>query len=231
MRLKIALLAVVIFISAASGAWLLLSPSIEHQRDLDRQNELLSELAMVTTQPATPVPSGPATSPELEATEPEPTAEVPVEPVPTEQAKPEPTPFIPPDDPFEAIGTLAIEKINLKLPVVCGVAPEQLKIALGYVPQTPPIGETGNAVIAGHRNYTYGSMFNRLGEVEIGDIIAYTPKGGETMTFTVFEVTVITPGDPITFIQPNDESIITLYTCTPVRKATHRLLVRARLAD
>jgi len=228
MRLKIALLAAVIFISAASGAWLLFSPSIEHQRDLDRQNDLLSELAMVTTAPATPVPSGPAASPEAETTEP--TAAT-TETVQTEPKKPEPTPFIPPDDPFEPIGTLAIEKINLKLPVVCGVAPEQLKIALGYVPQTPPIGETGNAVIAGHRNYTYGSMFNRLGEVEIGDIIAYTPKGGETMTFTVFEVTVITPGDPITFIQPNDESIITLYTCTPVRKATHRLLVRARLAD
>ena len=43
----------------------------------------------------------------------------------------------------------------------------------------------------------------------------------------VFEITEIEPADQIAFIQPTDESIITLYTCTPIREATHRLLVRA----
>ena len=50
---------------------------------------------------------------------------------------------------------------------------------------------------------------------------------GEIMFFEVFEVLEITPDNQIAFIQTQNESIITLYTCTPIRVATHRLLVRA----
>ena len=69
-------------------------------------------------------------------------------------------------------------------------------------------------------------MFNRLDEVEIGDIIGYQARNGEMMAFEVFEVITITPDNQIAFIQPLEQSIITLYTCTPIRTATHRLLVR-----
>jgi len=126
------------------------------------------------------------------------------------------------------LGILTIDRINLRLPVAEGVAEDTLKIAVGRVPQTAQIGDIGNAVIAGHRNYTFGQMFNRLGELEIGDVIEYQAKNGEVMQFVVFEVAVIVPDDQIAFVQPTKESIITLYTCTPIRTATHRLLVRAQ---
>ena len=240
MRLKAALLVVVMVVSASAGAWLLVSPSIEKQAALGRQNELLSELEtpLITDSPKMKVDKVipfyvPAISNEPEVTD-APATETPAsEPTPIAVPSSKPTPiqppFIPPQDPFEAIGTMEIEKISLKLPVVYGITKEQLKIAPGLIPQTVPIGAIGNAVIAGHRNYDYGSMFNRLDEVEVDDMILYTPKGGETMRFVVFEVSVIEPGDQTAFIQPQDESIITLYTCTPVRKATHRLIVRARV--
>lgn len=125
------------------------------------------------------------------------------------------------------LGILTIEKIDLKLPISEGVNKEQLKISPGHVPPTPAIGETGNAVIAGHRSYEYGEHFNRLGELETGDLIQYQSKDGEVMTFTVFEIIEIVPGDQTAFVQPEDAQIITLYTCTPIRTATHRLLVRA----
>jgi len=239
MRLKPVLLVVVMVVSAAAGAWLLVSPSIEKQAALDRQNDLLSELEtpLITDSPKMKVDKVipcyvPAASPEPEVTDATATETPASKPTPTAVPSPDPAPtppFIPPQDPFEAIGTMEIEKISLKLPVVYGITKEQLKIAPGLIPQTVPIGAIGNAVIAGHRNYDYGSMFNRLDEVEVDDMILYTPKGGETMRFVVFEVSVIEPGDQTAFIQPQDESIITLYTCTPVRKATHRLIVRARL--
>lgn len=126
------------------------------------------------------------------------------------------------------IGVLTIEKIDATLPVTDGVSRAQLKIAEGWVPQTAPIGETGNAVIAGHRSYTYGEHFNRLGELAVGDTIRYTPKDGEEMTFTVTELLTVLPGDTAAFIQPEDTAMLTLYTCTPIRTATHRLLVRAQ---
>jgi len=128
---------------------------------------------------------------------------------------------------IKGIGILTIDKISLNLPVVDGISSEHLKVAVGRVLKTAEIGEIGNAVIAGHRSYEYGQYFNRLGELENGDIISYTSIGGVNYSFEVFEISEIEPGDQIAFVQPTDESVITLYTCTPIRTATHRLLVRA----
>lgn len=130
------------------------------------------------------------------------------------------------------LGVLTIDSIDVKLPVAEGVSTAQLKIAVGHVPQTAAIGDIGNAVIAGHRSYEDGQFFNRLGEVQTGDIIQYQPKDGEVMTFVVDEILEIVPGDQSAFEQPEDKAQITLYTCTPIRTATHRLLVRAtRIVD
>lgn len=220
------LLAAAMLIAAAAGSWFLFSPSLENRANLDKQAELLDSIetgggAVVIDEAVKayaidfynepleesgiilPLEAEPVSEPEPAATE---TPEV------TE---------------ITGAGVLTIDKIDLKLPVVDGISNEQLKIAAGRVPETAVIGKTGNAVIAGHRSYTYGKYFNRLGEMEPGDIISYTPKGGEAMTFEVFEITEILPGDQIAFIQPEDEAIITLYTCTPIKVASHRLLVRA----
>ena len=129
------------------------------------------------------------------------------------------------------IGILTIESIDLYLPVADGVDEQTLRVAVGRVPQTAQIGEIGNAVIAGHRNYTHGQMFNRLGEIRLGDIIHYRSKSGEKMQFEVFEIAIIEPGNQITFVQPINTSIITLYTCEPIRVASHRLIVRAQLIE
>ena len=125
------------------------------------------------------------------------------------------------------IGILTYERLDMELPVGEGVSSAQLKISVGHVPQTAVIGDTGNAVIAGHRSYTHGEHFNRLGEAEIGDIIQYVSIDGERMAFVVDEILEIVPGDQAAFDQPTDKAQITLYTCTPIRTATHRLLVRA----
>jgi sortase A len=136
-----------------------------------------------------------------------------------------------PDNAFPAnitgIGILTIDSIDLRLPIAEGIEYASLRIAPGRVPQTAQVGDIGNAVIAGHRNYAFGSMFNRFGEIEIGDIVRYQARNGELMEFEVFEIAVIEPEDQIAFLQPLSESIITLYTCTPIRTATHRLIIRA----
>ena len=126
------------------------------------------------------------------------------------------------------IGILSIPKIDARLPVTAGVSEEQLKISEGWVMQTALIGSGGNAVIAGHRSYTYGKHFNRLGELEAGDEIFYTAVDGTEMCFAVSEILTVLPDDPAVFdAPPEGASQLTLYTCTPVKVATHRLLVRA----
>lgn len=130
------------------------------------------------------------------------------------------------------IGILTIPKIGAELPVTAGVTEEQLKISEGWVMQTAPIGSAGNAVVAGHRSYTWGRHFNRLDELAAGDEILYTKKGGETMRFVVSETLIVEPDDPAVFAAPSvDMAQLTLYTCTPVRIATHRLVVRALLEE
>lgn len=130
------------------------------------------------------------------------------------------------------IGILTIPKIGARLPVTAGVTEEQLKISEGWVMQTAPIGSAGNAVVAGHRSYTWGRHFNRLDELEAGDEIIYTKKGGETMRFAVYETLTVEPDDPAVFAaSPAGRAQLTLYTCTPVRIATHRLVVRALLEE
>lgn len=126
------------------------------------------------------------------------------------------------------IGVLTIDRIGVRLPVTEGASAANLKVTVGHVPQTPEIGATGNAVIAGHRSYTYGQYFNRLGELSIGDIIQYQPKDSDVFKFEVYEILEVLPGDPAAFWQPENDSVLTLLTCTPVRTASHRLLVRAR---
>jgi len=209
------ILVAVLLLSALSGIWLIAQPSFERQANHDAQENLLAEIEDSMARPA-PVPT-PVLTPKPETTvQPDNIRYIPLEP-----EEKEPVPI------GTQLGILSIESLDMKLPIVEGITAELLKTSTGHVPETAAIGDIGNAVIAGHRNYDYGSMFNRLGEAEIGDIIDYTSADGESCLFEVFEITVIEPSDQIAFIQPADKSIITLYTCTPIREATHRLLVRA----
>ena len=245
---KIFLLAVVATTAFCVGVWFLVSPSINRQNDLEQQDYLLDSImsviegnsAVYVIEETTIEPYGDYL---IEVYEP---ADTPATPIFDYDPKTEPIPDyaeayeIPPmveHEPLDpavfpsgivGIGILSIESIDLRLPIMEGVEEPALRIAPGRVPQTAVIGEVGNSVIAGHRNFTFGSMFNRLGEVEIGDMIEFQAMNGEIMSFEVFELLVITPDNQIAFIQPQDEAIITLYTCTPIREATHRLLIRAR---
>lgn len=227
------LLAAVMLVSVVSGSCFFLSPTLEKKDNLNKQAELLDSIeagggAVIVDDAVKSMVIDFYDEPEIEPV---------IEPMSGEKPQAEvltatQTRESEADDvtKITGIGVLSIDKIGLKLPVVDGVSNEQLKIAVGRVPETAVIGEIGNAVIAGHRSYTYGDYFNRLGEMEIGDIIRYTPKGGEAMAFEVFEIIEIEPGDQSAFTQPEDQAIITLYTCTPIRTATHRLLVRASLS-
>ena len=123
---------------------------------------------------------------------------------------------------------LSIPKIDAELPVTAGVSEEQLKVSEGWVRQTDVIGSKGNAVIAGHRSYTYGRHFNHLEELETGDKIVFTSSDGDTISFWVTEILTAEPDDPAVFALPQDGGAqLTLYTCTPIKIATHRLIVRA----
>ncbi len=132
----------------------------------------------------------------------------------------------------DTIGILVIPRIEARLPVTAGVSEEQLKISEGWVMQTDPVGDPGNAVIAGHRSHTWGRHFNRLGELEEGDNIYFDPVDGGRMCFTVREIFTVDPDDPAVFANPGEGMAqLTLYTCTPMETSAQRLVIRALRTD
>lgn len=127
----------------------------------------------------------------------------------------------------DIIGIITISKIDLKAAICEGIESENLKYAVGHFPGTPLPGKKGNFCIAGHRSYTYGEFFNRLDELQIGDEIIVKTSIGQ-YKYKVYEKKVVEPSE-ISVLDNTKESIITLVTCTPIRIATHRLIVKGKL--
>lgn len=133
----------------------------------------------------------------------------------------------PPSEQGGAIGLLTIPKIDLKVAIGEGVDNSTLKYAVGHFKGTAMPGSIGNFCVAGHRSYTYSEYFNRLGEIKNGDVIYVQTKNG-TYDYKVYNTTVVTP-DHVEVLKPTADATMTLVTCTPIRVATHRLIINAKL--
>ena len=125
------------------------------------------------------------------------------------------------------IGIISIPKIEVNVALSEGVDVETLKYAVGHFTGTPMPGKKGNFCVAGHRSYAYNEYFNRLDELTIGDKITVTTIDGE-FTYEVYESKVVRP-EETSVLDNTESSEITLVTCTPIRVATHRLIVKGRM--
>ncbi|WP_343209277.1 class D sortase [Anaerolentibacter hominis] len=125
------------------------------------------------------------------------------------------------------LGILNIPAIDLTLAVSEGSGAEVLRCGLGHMEGTALPGEQGNFVVAGHRNYAYGSMFNRLNELSVNDIIKYETEN-TVYTYEVSNILIVEP-DQIEVTYETEQEMITLITCTPLYIGTQRLIVQASL--
>jgi sortase A len=130
----------------------------------------------------------------------------------------------------ETTGTLIIPAIDLNMPVIADATPRNLNRAPALMKSTHMPGSPGNAVISGHRMYEFGSHFNRLDEIKIGDQIDYVSHEA-TYHFEVEQITVVDPAEIWITLGDNREARLTLFACTPIRIATHRLVVFAVLRE
>ena len=100
----------------------------------------------------------------------------------------------------------------------------------GWLPSSAEMGAPGNCVIFGHRMKKYGRHFNRLDELEAGDEINLSAGDGDVYTYTVTGKETIEPEELFNALSShNDGYSLTLVTCTPVGKGTHRLLIYAAM--
>lgn len=120
------------------------------------------------------------------------------------------------------LGTLTIEKIDLKAPVKEGSTQEILKEYIGHMPETSKYD--GNVGLAAHNRGNEYSYFARINELTKGDKIVYKTKFYER-TYIVNTKAVIYDTD-WSYLQATKDNRITMITCIK-DKPNQRLCVQA----
>jgi len=111
----------------------------------------------------------------------------------------------------DGIGILNIPKIDLKVIIKEGTDMKALRHSVGHFKDTPMPWENGNSAIAGHRQYTYGEFFNRVDEIEIGDLIEIQTLHGK-INYKVIKKEVI-EATQMEVLDNTDEDCLTIITC------------------
>ena len=127
-------------------------------------------------------------------------------------------------------GILKIEKIALELPILKGATKTNLNISAASIEGTGSPGQVGNYCISAHRGRSYGRLFNRLDELEKGDLVKIIEKN-TTHTYEVFEKLLVETEDSWVLLPEKDQKLLTLITCDYSRKPYPRLIVKGRLLD
>jgi sortase A len=126
----------------------------------------------------------------------------------------------------DVIGSLSIPRIKSFVAIIEGTGNKELKRGVGHYVGSVVPGVSDNSVLAGHRD----SVFRRLGEVKIGDLITIKNDYG-TFVYEVHKIRIVKANNR-TVIVPTENAILTLSTCYPFRfigNAPKRYIVQAGL--
>ncbi|NCS32017.1 sortase [bacterium] len=129
---------------------------------------------------------------------------------------------------YDIPNTLVIPKIGVDSEIFESENPAILNQGLWRRPHTSTPPQGSNTVIVAHRfQYTSGPQtFYNLDKLAIGDtIIAYWDK--QKIEYSVTDIRIVNPNEVSIETQTKD-TILTLYTCTPLWTAQKRLVVTAK---
>lgn len=128
----------------------------------------------------------------------------------------------------EMLTRVSIPRINLDAIVLEGATRKQLTKGPAHITDTPLPGETGNAVITGHRD----TFFRHIYELQKGDAILVR-RNGESFKYEVTGKKIVKPED-VSVLNPTPDAQLTLITCYPtyyIGPAPERLVVFSKLVD
>lgn len=128
------------------------------------------------------------------------------------------------------IGILTVPKMDLELPIYLGANKTNMAKGAALLGQTsfPLTGENVNAVLAAHRGWRGIPMFREIQKLELGDRLTIR-NYWETLTYQVTDIKVVLPYEVDNiFIQPG-KNRVTLITCHPYTKNSHRYVVCCEL--
>ena len=124
------------------------------------------------------------------------------------------------------MGEIAVPGIGVCLPIYHGTSDEGLRKGAGHLQGTslPIGGESTHCVLAGHTGLPTARIFDSLDQVRTGDVFTISVLG-ETLAYRVCDMRVVLPDDSDSLAVQEGRDLVTLVTCTPYGKNTHRLLV------
>lgn len=128
----------------------------------------------------------------------------------------------------ETVGILEIPSIDGELPIVEGTDPDELDKGVGHYRGTAYPMQNDQIVMSGHRD----TVFRRLGEVELGDIITVKLPYGER-TYEMVDSKIV-DADDRTIIKPMDDEELVITTCYPfsyIGDAPDRYILYAKPID
>lgn len=134
---------------------------------------------------------------------------------------------------LNGIGIINIDSIDCRIPVWDEATILSLRYGAGHYPDSVMPGEDGNCSILAHHMRETGSMFNRLDEVQAGDIVRLEMIDGSVYEYQVDSITIVSAEELDTRIAGDyfSDARITLVTCTYTAEGKMRLVVSGFLTD
>ena len=134
---------------------------------------------------------------------------------------------------LQGVGILDIPSIDLHIPIWETTNSDTLRYGVGHYVNSVNPGSVGNCTITGHHMLKYGSIFNRLEEVQIGDIFNITDLRGHQYTYFVDEILIVSAEEMMNHIAGGitDTRQATLITCVYTDEGKMRLLVIGHIQD
>ena len=129
----------------------------------------------------------------------------------------------------DVMANIEIPAINVNLPIYHGTKEETLLKGVGHLENTslPIGGKSTHAVLSAHCGLPSARLFTDLNQLREGNIFRIHVLD-ETLTYQVYKIETVDPDNRTSLFIKEGEDLVTLVTCTPYGKNTHRLLVHGR---
>ena len=128
--------------------------------------------------------------------------------------------------PSKQVGTIFISALKIKAPIYMGITDSVFDRGVGQWPGTPKSGKNGNIVLGGHRT-SAKAPFRNIHKLKKGTIISLVVNK-KSYKYKVTGHLIVKP-NAVWITKQTPTPTLTLFSCHPLGKVTHRYVVRAVL--
>lgn len=129
----------------------------------------------------------------------------------------------------ETVGLLSIPKLEAQLPIVEGTHEDDLEKGVGHYSGTAYPLQKDQIVLSGHRD----TVFRRMGELEIGDILTVQMEYGD-ISYEIVDTKIVDADDRTIIVPTAPDEVLTVTTCYPfsfIGSAPDRYIITALPID